>query len=238
MGRKYEVRKEAMHKTHLKRSKLFARYGKAIYIRAKEGGPDPDTNVELAHLIERAKKDDVPNDVIERNLKKATEKGGEDYEYVRYEGYGPAGSAVMIDALTDNVNRTVSDVRYCFMKAGSKLGVKGSVEHLFDHLAIIRVAAADEERILEWLLEADLDVSDIIAENGSLTIEAAGTELDKAEAVLRENKVDIEESTSGWFAKTPIELAEADYEAFKEFLERLNDLDDIQAVYHNVANDG
>ncbi len=238
MGRKYEVRKEAMHKTHLKRSKLFARYGKAIYIRAKEGGADPDTNLELTHLIERAKKDDVPNDVIERNLKKAVEKGGEDYEYVRYEGYGPAGSAVMVDALTDNVNRTVSDVRYCFMKAGSKLGVKGSVEHLFDQLSIIRIEPVDEEDILEWLLEEDLDVSDIVTENNEFIIEAAGTELDKVEAVLRKKGVRIRESTNGWFAKTPIELSEADYETFKEFLERLNDLDDIQAVYHNVANDG
>ncbi len=234
MGRKFEVRKEAMQKTHLKRSKLYARYGKAIYMRAKEGGANVETNHALKHLLERAKRDDVPNDVIERNLKKAQEKGGEDFEAVRYEGFGPGGSAFLVDVLTDNVNRTVSDIRYCFTKVGSKIGVKGSVEHMYDHLSKLQIRGMDEEEVLEVLLNEDIDVYDIETDDEGVFITAAGTAHDAIEKTFREHNVDILYSDSGWYAKNTVELDGDDYKLFEKLMAHLNDVDDVQAVYHNV----
>ncbi len=234
MGRKYLVRKESMQKTHLKRSKLFARYGKAIYMRARQGGTNLESNDALKHLIERAKKDDVPNDIIERNLKKAEEKGAEEYEEVRYEGFGPGGSAFLIDALSDNVNRTVSDVRYCFTKVGSKLGVRGAVEHLYDHLSYITVEGSDEESVLETIIAHELDAHEIEATDEGVSIVADGKMQDKLEKALRSEGFVIGDSESGWYPKTRVRLNDEDYEAFETFMRLINDLDDIQAVYHNV----
>jgi len=234
MGRKFEVRKEAMQKTHLKRSKLYARYGKAIYMKAKEGGVNVETNHALKHLLERAKKDDVPNDVVERNLKKAQEKGGEDFETARYEGFGPGGSAFLIDALTDNVNRTVSDVRYCFTKIGSKIGVKGSVEHMYDHLAKLHIKGIDEDDVLETLFAEDIELYDIETDEEGIFLTAAGTAHDAIERTLREQDVEILYSNSGWYPQNTVELSDEEYALFEKLMRLLNDVDDVQAVYHNV----
>ncbi len=234
MGRKYLVRKEDKQKTHLKRSKLFARYGKAIYVSARRGGTNLESNDELRHLIERAKRDDVPGDIIERNLKKAEESSGEDFEHVRYEGFGPGGSAFLIDALTDNVNRTVSDVRYCFTKIGSKLGVRGAVEHLYDHHSYLLVRGFGEDELLDLLIEEDLEVIDLSNEADGVLVVGNGKDHDKLEAAFRRHGLDIVHSESGWYPRTLVELDEEQYARFEQFMELINDYDDIQAVYHNV----
>lgn len=234
MGRKFEVRKESMQKSGLRKSKLYARYGKEIFMTAKQGGSNLDSNLALKHLIERAKKEEVPMDIINRNIKKAESSDASDYEPVRYEGFGPSGSAFLIDCLSDNVNRTVGEIRYCFTKIHSKLGVKGSVEHMFEHLSILEVNQTKEDDLLETLLNADIDVHDITPLNDGFEVIADGYDLDTIEHAFREASFNIARSKRGWFAKDKITLHETDYETFEMFLNMVNDIDDVQAVYHNV----
>lgn len=121
MGRSFEVRKASMAKTQGAKIKVYSKYGKEIYVCAKNGGTDPDMNLSLRHLITKAKKDQVPAHVIEKALDKASGGAGEDYQPARYEGFGPGGASVIVDCLTDNGNRTYQDVRQCFVKTGAKL---------------------------------------------------------------------------------------------------------------------
>ena len=237
MGRKFEVRKQAMMKSGLHKSKLFSRYGKEIYVVARNGGTNPDSNLALKRLIERAKKEQVPLDVITRNIEKASGVGGASYTEERYEGFGPSGSAFIVDALTDNVNRTVSEVRNCFTKIGSKMGVSGSVEHMFEHLSLITVRGANEETILEDLLEAGLDVTDIEAEGDLVYITGTGYDLDTLEHTLQQREgVVIEHSESGWYPHEKIVLDDESSVLFNKFMALINDLDDVQNVYHNVRD--
>jgi YebC/PmpR family DNA-binding regulatory protein len=238
MGRKFEVRKAAMAKTMILKSKVYSRYGKEIYMLAKTGGTNPDANLSLKHLIDKAKKAQVPADVIKRNIQKAEKGMGEDYTPYRYEGFGPGGSAFIIDTLTDNVNRTVSEVRNCFTKVGSKMGVNGSVEHMYRHLSYISLKGASEEEVLEALLENDLEVFELDMEDGVVEIEANGFDLDKIEEVLTSLNDDVEivESENGWYPHEYIDIPEDAKELFQKFMDMLNEVEDVQEVYHNVDN--
>ncbi len=238
MGRKFEVRKAAMAKTMILKSKVYSRYGKEIYMLAKTCGTNPDANLSLKHLIDKAKKAQVPADVIKRNIQKAEKGMGEDYTPYRYEGFGPGGSAFIIDTLTDNVNRTVSEVRNCFTKVGSKMGVNGSVEHMYRHLSYISLKGASEEEVLEALLENDLEVFELDMEDGVVEIEANGFDLDKIEEVLTSLNDDVEivESENGWYPHEYIDIPEDAKELFQKFMDMLNEVEDVQEVYHNVDN--
>lgn len=238
MGRIYEVRKEAMAKTQAKKTKVYSKYGKEIYMTAKKGGTNLESNLALKHLIERAKKDDVPADIIHRNIKKA--EGNDDvvYDFQRYEGFGPGGSAFLVDTLTDNVNRTVSEVRHAFTKQGYKLGVNGSVEYMYDHLSKIVVDVKDEDTLLEVLLENDIEVNDIITHEDNFLIIAQGYDLDKIESVLRDAKLNIIHSNASWYAQNNVALDSEALEVFEKMLDMLNDIEDVQDVYHNVENYG
>ncbi|MGB7325164.1 MAG: YebC/PmpR family DNA-binding transcriptional regulator, partial [Rubripirellula sp.] len=161
MGRGFEVRKVSMAKTAAQKSKVYSKYGKQLYVMAKNSGADPDSNPSLRTLIDKAKRDQVPAHVIEKALEKAKGVGGEDYVAARYEGFGPGGCSVIIDCLTDNNMRTITDVRNCFTKTGSKLGAPGSVAHSFDHFAILSFKGEDEEHLLEAMLDAEVDVTEI-----------------------------------------------------------------------------
>lgn len=234
MGRKFEVRKAAMAKTMLHKSRLYSRYGKEIYMSAKMGGANPDANLALKHLIDKAKKEQVPNDVINRNIKKAESGTGEDYVPIRYEGFGPGGIGIIVDTLTDNVNRTVSEVRNCFTKTDSKLGVSGSVEHSYRHLSYVTVSGMTEEDVFETLLMNDLDVLEIEEEDGVVEIEGNGFDLDKISQVLEEAGCDIVESESGWYPLDTIELDAEQTRLFNKFMDMINEVEDVQEVYHNA----
>lgn len=235
MGRKFEVRKAAMAKTSLQKAKVYSRFGKELYMCAKQGGSNPEANLALKHLIEKAKQQQVPNDVIKRNIDKADKGLGEDYQAIRYEGFGPEGSCFLIDALTDNVNRTVGEVRFAFTKMGSKMGVKGSVEHLFEHLSFVTLNGLDEEMVLEILLTEDVDVQDIETEETTVTVTANGYALDTITQVLEAHgSVEIVESEQGWFALEDIDISTESQEIVRRFLERLEELDEVSHVYHNV----
>lgn len=238
MGRKFEVRKVAMAKTMAMKSKVYSRFGKEIYMVAKAGGTNPDANLSLKHLIDRAKKAQVPTDVIKRNIQKAEKGIGEDYTPNRYEGFGPGGTAIIIDTLTDNLNRTVSEVRNCFTKVGCKMGVSGSVEHSYSHLSHITLKGMDEEEVLETLLMADLEILELEEVDGLVEIEGNGFDLDKIQDALLEAKetVEIIDAEKGWYPSVYVELDEASKEAFEKMMDLLNDVEDVQEIFHNAKD--
>lgn len=162
MGRAYQNRKESIAKTAQAKSKVYSKYGRQIYVVAKQGGTDPNANLALRGLIDAAKKDQVPAHVVEKAIDKASGGAGEDYATARYEGFGPGNCMVIVDCLTDNPNRTIGEVRNCFTKTKAKIGTPGTVAHMFDHCAIFSFAGDDEDAVLEALMEADVDVTDEI----------------------------------------------------------------------------
>lgn len=235
MGRSFEVRKAAMMKTGLQKTRLYSRFGREIYVCARQGGANVEANLALKHLIDRAKKQQVPNDIIKRNIEKAQGGTGEDFVSVRYEGFGPGGSAVLVDALTDNLNRTVSEVRACFTKVGSKLGVKGSVEHMYQHLALVSVRGVDSETVLEALLTEDIDIIDIEETEGVVEVTGDGYDLDKIQGVLDTvDGLEILDSEQGWFASESLTLDEENKALFEKLVTMLDQCEDVQNVFHNV----
>jgi YebC/PmpR family DNA-binding regulatory protein len=224
-----------MAKTSDQKSKVYGKYGREIYVCAKQGGVDPAGNLALRSMIDRAKKDQVPAHVIDKALDKAKGGGGEDYSITRYEGFGPGGCSVIVECLTDNPNRTFGDVRVCFTKSNSKLGVEGSVSHMFDHSAIFSFKG-DEEASLEALVMADVDVSDIEEDEGMVTVFTPHTEFGKARAALIESlgnlEFDVEEIQ--YVPQTTAPVSEESMPDFEKLITMLEDLDDVQRVYHSA----
>ena len=236
MGRAYQNRKESMAKTSDMKAKVYSRYGREIYVCAKAGGLDPSANLALRGLIDRAKKDQVPGHVIDKAIDKAKGGGGEDFAPARYEGYGPGGCMAIIECLTDNPNRTFGDVRVAFTKTKCKIGTQGTVAHMFDHAAIFVFRHDDEEAVLEALMEADVDVTDIESEDGMLTVFTPNTEYAKARQALAGafDGIDFEVDEIQFIPQSFTTVSGDDRELFDKFLAMLNDLDDVQNVYHNV----
>ncbi len=236
MGRAYQNRKESMAKTSDAKAKVYSKYGRVIYVCAKEGGIDPDGNLTLRGMIERAKKDQVPTHVIEKAIKKAEGGGGEDFSVARYEGYGPGGCMVIVDCLTDNPNRTFGDVRQCFTKTKCKIGTEGSVSHMFDHSTILVFKGDDEDAALEALMEADVDVTDIESEDGKISVFSPHTEYGKTKDALTAAfpGIEFEVDETQFLPKNSSPISGDAVEMFDKFLEMLNDLDDVQNVYHNA----
>lgn len=236
MGRAYQNRKVSMAKTAAAKTKVYSKYGREIYVCAKNGSPDPDANLTLRRLLDKAKKDQVPAHVIEKALDKARGAGGEDFVPARYEGFGPGGCNVIVDCLTDNNTRTFNDVRLCFTKVKAKLGAPGAVAHMFDHRAVFVFNGGDEDKVLEALLEADVDVSDVESDNGQITVLVPPDEYFKARTVLTETlgvtELEVDEIT--FIPQTSCPLSGDDVALFEKFLAMLDDNDDVQNVYHNA----
>ncbi|MFL1455936.1 YebC/PmpR family DNA-binding transcriptional regulator [Marinobacter sp. GN3S48] len=236
MGRAYQNRKDSMAKTAAAKTKVYSKYGREIYMSAKSGGTDPDGNLSLRGLIDRAKKDQVPSHVIDKALEKAKGGAGEDYSPARYEGYGPGNCMVIVDCLTDNPNRTFGDVRLAFTKTKCKIGTPGAVAHMFDHCAIFAFNGDDEEAVLEALMDADVDVTDIENENGLITVFTPNTEYAKARQALVDTieGIDFEVDEIQFLPKTSTPVEGDDVAMFEKFYDMLNDLDDVQNIYHNA----
>ncbi len=236
MGRAYQNRKESMAKTSDAKAKVYSKYGREIYVCAKAGGIEPDGNLALRGLIERAKKDQVPTHVIEKAIDKAKGGGGEDFATARYEGFGPGGCMVIVDCLTDNPNRTFGDVRHCFTKTKCKIGSQGSVSHMFDHSTILVFQGDDEEAVLDALMLADVDVTDIESEAGNITVFAPNTDYFKAKTALHDAFGDIEFEVDEiqFVPHNTAPIIGDDVAMFERFYEMLNDLDDVQNIYHNA----
>jgi len=238
MGRAYQNRKESMAKTSDMKAKVYSRYGREIYVSAKSGGTDPSGNLTLRSLIDRAKKDQVPGHVIDKAIEKAKGGAGEDYSPARYEGYGPGGSMAIIECLTDNPNRTFGDVRQAFTKTKCKIGTQGTVSHMFDHLAIFVFKHDDEDAILEALMEADVDITDIENEAGKISVFTATSDYFKAKQTLLDSFGDIDfDLDEIQFIANAYQALSGDgddVELFEKFLAMLDELDDVQRVYHNI----
>ena len=236
MGRAYQNRKVSMAKTADAKTKVYSKYGREIYVCAKAGGIDPSGNLALRGLIDRAKKDQVPGHVIEKAIDKAKGGGGEDFAVARYEGYGPGGCMVIVECLTDNPNRTFNDVRVCFTKTKAKIGTQGTVSHMFDHAAILAFKYDDEDAVLEALLSADVDVSDIESEDGKITVFTPHADYSKAKQALVDllGDIDFEVDEIQFLPKGATRIGGDDLPLFEKFLDMLNDLDDVQNVYHDA----
>lgn len=236
MGRNFENRKHAIFKTAAQKSKLYSRYGKQLYVIAKNGVPDPEGNPALRSMIEKAKRDQVPAHVIDKAIQKARGAGGEDFVAARYEGYGPGGSMVIIDCLTDNSQRTIAEIRNCFTKTDSKIGAAGSAALWFDHVAILSYKGDNEDQALEAMLNADVNVEDVEAKDGHVTIFAPPSEFYKAKTALQAAVpgVELEVQEITFLAQSQKTLSADDQVVFDKLLGMLNDCDDVQDVYHNV----
>ena len=243
MGRAYQNKKLSIAKSSDARAKVYSKYGREIYVCAKAGGIEPGGNLALRALIDRAKKDQVPSHVIGKALDKAKGGGGEDYSTARYEGYGPGSSMVIVDCLTDNPNRTFGDVRQCFTKTKCKIGTPGSVGHMFDHSAIFVFKGIDEDTVLEALMMADVDVTDIECEDEMTKVFTPHTEYNKAKQALLDTlgnskgEFDFEVDEIQFIPQNTNSLVGDDAVMFETFLDMLTDLDDVQNVYHNAELD-
>ena len=240
MGRAYEVRKASIQKTGAAKGKLYTTFAKEIYLAAKKGSPNPEANITLKRLIDKAKKNQVPSDIITRAIDKAKGVGQDEYHEVVYEGFGPGASTLIIKCLTDNVNRTVGMVRAAFNKVNKSLGVTNSVSYNYDHLGIISFKYDDEEKVLEILLNAGIDVIDIESSEGYITISLNPSDMNTAKDELERDiaNIDYEIDEVGMYAKDKITLEGEEKEIFDRLYNMLEDIEDVSQIYTNVSNIG
>ena len=238
MGRAYQNRKESMAKTAAAKTAVYSRYSREIYMAAKGGGNDPSANLTLRSLIDRAKKDQVPSHVIEKAIDKASSGVGEDFQIARYEGFGPGGTMLLVDCLTDNANRTIGEVRPAFTKGKGKMGTPGTVAHMFEHAAVF-VFQGDEEAVLECLIMADVDVLEVEGEGDKITLIAPNTEFAKARNALTAEygDIDFDVDEIQFVPKGETVIAGEDVEQFEKLLDLLNNCEDVQNVFHDAKYD-
>lgn len=235
MGRKWNNIKEKKAQKDKNTSRIYAKFGREIYMAAKSGEPDPEANQNLKFVLEKAKTYSVPKHIVDRAIEKAKGGSEENYDELRYEGFGPSGSMLIVDALTNNVNRTVSDVRAAFGKNGGNMGVSGSVAYMFNNTAVFAFKDKSADEIFELLLEEDLDVRDVIEEEDLTVVYAEPDQFAQVQTVLKNNGVeDFEVAELSWLAQSEVTLSEEDLETFEKLVDAIEDLEDVQQVYHNV----
>lgn len=236
MGRAYEVRKASIQKTGAAKAKLYSMYAREIYQAAKNGGTELEGNPTLKRLVDKAKKEQVPNDIVNRAIEKVNSGADETYTEANYEIFGPSGSTAIVACLTDNVNRSVSSVRAVINKCHVKMGAQGSVSYMYDHLCIVSFKGLSEEEALDALVEAGLDVNDIETENDEVVVYGAPNDLNKIKeaisAKLPNVEFDLDEITM--LPKEKVTLTGEDKETFERMLNLLDEVEDVQHVYHNV----
>ena len=240
MGRAYEVRKASIQKTGAAKGKIYTTFAKEIYLAAKKGSPNPEANITLKRLIDKAKKNQVPSDIITRALDKAKGVGQDEYHEVVYEGFCPGASTLIIKCLTDNVNRTVGMVRAAFNKVNKSLGVTNSVSYNYEHLGVISFKYDDEEKVLDLLLNAGIEVIDIESEDGYITISLNPSDMNTAKDELERDiaNIDYEIDEVGMYAKDKITLEGEEKEIFDRLYNMLEDIEDVSQIYTNVSNIG
>lgn len=236
MGRAFEYRKARKLKRWGNMSRTFTRIGKEITIAAKAGGPDPDTNPRLRQLMQNAKAANMPKDTVERAIKKATDKDAGDYKEISYEGYGPYGIAIFVEAATDNNTRTVANVRSYFTKHGGSLGTQGSLTFLFDHKAVFKVVPKDGVSLEDLELELiDYGVDELEHDDeGHIILYAAFEESSNVQKYLEDNGYEI---ISTEFERIPNDVKDVtpeQREKIEKLLDKLEEDEDVQNVYHNM----
>lgn len=235
MGRAYEVRKASIQKTGAAKAKLYSTFAKEIYLAAK-GNPEVDTNINLKRVVEKAKKQQVPSDIINRAIDKAKGASNDDYQELSYEGFGPGSSTLIVKCLTDNVNRTVSFVREAFNKCHKSLGVTNSVSYNYDYEAVIGFKCEDSDPIFEAILNEGIEIIDFESEDGEVVITANPSDASKVKDVLESHisNIDYTLDEIGWYAKEMVTLEGEDKEVFERLLSLLEDIEDVTNIYHNV----
>ena len=218
-----------------KRGKLFTRLIKEIVVAAKSGGSDLDANASLRTAVDKAKSQSVPKDAIDRAIKRgAGELEGSDYEEIRYEGYGPAGVAVIVDCLSDNRNRTVAEVRHAFTKAGGNLGQSGSVAYLFDNVGVLLYSPEhDEDSVIEAALDAGAE-DVIVADDGSIEVLTAAEDYVAVKQSMTDAGLEPGDSDLTMRASTNTELDLEDAQKVLRLVDLLEGSDDVQDVYYNA----
>ena len=217
-----------------KRGKIFTKHARNITVAARQGGDNPDYNPALKAAIDKAKSDNMPNDNIDRAIKKATGEGAnENFERVIYEGYGPAGVAVIVDCLTDNKQRTAPDVRHAFDKSGGNLGTDGSVMFMFDQKGVIVVdnEGKDFDQFMMDALDAGAD--DVIEEEEYYEAITSVEAFNEAVDNLKNAGYDVKRSEILYLAQNEIEVSEDHHDALFKLIDTLEDNDDVQEVYTN-----
>jgi len=219
-----------------KRGKEFTKLIKEITVAARDGGGDPSGNPRLRTLLDKAKKINMPQDNVSRAIKKGTgQLPGQQYEAFRYEGYGPGGIAVMVDVLTDNKNKAVAEVRHMFSKKGGNIAETGAVSWMFERLGAIRISESklSEDELLEKLIEHD--IQDITKEDNVTTVLCEPKALSEISNAISDAGCTIDEAEVEWIAKTPLTLSTEEEKKAIEFLDAIEELDDVQNVYTNLG---
>ena len=238
MGRAFEYRRAAKEKRWDKMSKLFPKLGKAITIAAKESGPDPDMSSKLRVAINNAKSQNMPKDNIEAAIKRATDKNTESFQLMNYEGKGPHGVLVFVECATDNPNRTVANVKSYFNKAGGSVVANGSLEFMFDRKAIFQVEKTEdfiidlEELELELI---DAGIEEIEDREDMIVLTADYTNFGNLQTALEEKGIEVTKATLERIPNSPVEFTEEQLEEIEKMLDKIEDDDDIQSCFTNIA---
>ena len=238
MGRAFEYRKARKLKRWGNMSRTFTKIGKEITIAVKAGGPDPQANSRLRALMANAKAANMPKDTVDRAIKKATDKDASDYKEIVYEGYGPFGIAIVVETATDNNTRTVANVRSYFNKFGGNLGTSGSLSFMFEHKCVFHIKPKDGVSLEDLELELiDYGVDERDQDEDDIVIYGAFEENSNIQKYLEDNGFEI---TSSEFVRIPNDTKEVtaeQRETLEKLLEKFEDDDDVQNVFHNMKED-
>jgi len=235
MGRAFEFRKARKMKRWSAMAKTFTRIGKDIVMAVKEGGPNPDTNSRLRAVIQNAKAANMPKDNVERAIKKASDKDTANYKETLFEGYAPHGIAIIVETATDNNNRTVANVRAAFNKCDGNLGTSGSVVFMFDHTCNFTLKKDNIEDLEMLELELiDFEVEEVFDDEEGVIIYAPFEQFGALQSYFEEHNIEILSSGFERIPTTTTKLTEEQQEDVNKLLERLEDDDDVQNVYHSM----
>lgn len=238
MGRAFEYRKARKMKRWGNMSRTFTKIGKEITMAVKAGGPDPDANSRLRALIQNAKAANMPKENVERAIKKAISKDEDNYKEVVYEGYAPFGVAIVVETATDNTTRTVANVRSYFNKAGGSLGTSGSLSFLFEHKSVFKVKEKEGVEMDELELELiDFGVDEMDSDEGSIMIYGPFEEFNNIQKYLEDNGFEIESAEFERIPNDTKEVTDEQREVIEKLIERFEEDDDVQNVFHNMKED-
>lgn len=237
MGRIFQTRKATMFKRYAKMAKAFTKIGREIVIAVKAGGPHPESNPRLRMIMQNAKAINMPKVNVESAIKRASEKDSGSYDEVIYEGYAPHGVPVLVECTTNNPTRTVANLRMYFTRANGSLGTNGSVSFMFDHVVLFKIDAAglNKDDLELELIDFGLEDIGLDEENNQFIIQTQFTDFGKMQAALEERKINVLETSKIYTPTTTKELSPEQEAEVMAMIEKMEEDDDIEAVYHNIA---
>lgn len=237
MGRKWNNIKEKKAMKDKNTSRIYAKFGREIYVAAKKGEPDPASNMALKAVLDKAKTFSIPKHIIDKAIEKAKGSDNESFSELTYEGFGPGGSMLIVDALTNNVNRTASDVRAAFGKNYGTMANSGAVSYMFEARSMFAFKSQRAEETLLYLMEQDIDIIDVIGEEEFVIVYGDASQFSIIKQAL--DLLDIGEYEIAeliMYPQTEVTLNEDDMKQFEQLIEALEDLEDVSVVHHNVSN--